>query len=221
VRTVELGIPNSAMPAWGEILPPRDIDSVILYLKTFNPRFAVEPESERPSIRIPPEPPISTAAELEAGRMLFVAFRCWECHGITGAANGPANPLVDDWKRPIKPANFTLGRYKSGPRRSDLFRTIATGLDGTPMPTFRMAVVLGREGLADLGSHAATKLDAETRKDVTDFVAKLPNDDQVNALNDAQREKLSDTRLWLLVGYVRSLVQPSVLTCIFDDPYQL
>lgn len=219
VRTISVGISGTPMPAWGEILPPRDVESVAAYLETFSPRFAAEPESQRSTIVTPPEPPISNATELEAGRMLYMAFRCWECHGITGKADGPNNPLYDDWKRVISPANFTRGKYKSGPQRSDLYRTISTGLDGTPMPTFGLAVVVGREGLQDLGQHFA-KLDAETQKDVTAFVAKLPTDDQLSAASDESRNKLGERRIWLLVGYVRSLAQPGLATCLFDDPYQ-
>jgi cytochrome c oxidase cbb3-type subunit 2 len=47
--------------------------------------------------------------------------------------------LKDDFGFPIRPANLAAGQFKSGARVEDIYRTISTGLAGTPMPTFRDA----------------------------------------------------------------------------------
>ena len=47
--------------------------------------------------------------------------------------------MKDDWGFPIVPANLTRGLFKSGPTVKDVFRTISTGLAGSPMPSFRGA----------------------------------------------------------------------------------
>jgi len=44
--------------------------------------------------------------------------------------------LKDDFKFPIPPANLTTGLFKSGSSVKDIYRTITTGLSGTPMPTY-------------------------------------------------------------------------------------
>jgi cytochrome c oxidase cbb3-type subunit 2 len=35
------------------------------------------------------------------------------------------------------PADLTSGQFKSGPAVEDIFRTMTTGLSGTPMPSYR------------------------------------------------------------------------------------
>ncbi|MBI2388560.1 MAG: c-type cytochrome [Deltaproteobacteria bacterium] len=218
VRTIGQGIPGTTMPAWRSLLSPREIEAIAQYIESFSPRFAAEPESARAPIAIPPEPPPPSATDLEVGRMFYFTFRCWECHGVYGEGDGPAAAtLADEWKRPIRPADLTRGVYKSGATGADLYRTIATGLDGTPMPTFRLAVVVGKEGLADLGKHI-DKLDPAIRAKVTAFVQTLPTDEQIFALSDPDRAKFGERRLWLLTGYVKSLAHRGVFDWLSHDP---
>jgi cytochrome c oxidase cbb3-type subunit I/II len=64
--------------------------------------------------------------------------KCWECHGDTGKGDGEKAPgLKDDLKFPLPPADLTTGQFKSGPAVEDIFRTMTTGLSGTPMPSYR------------------------------------------------------------------------------------
>ena len=64
-------------------------------------------------------------------------MKCSQCHGEGGAGDGQsAAGLKDDWGYPIRPADLTTGLFKSGPSVRDIFRTITTGLNGTPMPSF-------------------------------------------------------------------------------------
>jgi cytochrome c oxidase cbb3-type subunit I/II len=44
--------------------------------------------------------------------------------------------LKDDAGFPILPADLTTGQFKSGPAVEDIFRTMSTGLSGTPMPSY-------------------------------------------------------------------------------------
>jgi cytochrome c oxidase cbb3-type subunit I/II len=48
--------------------------------------------------------------------------------------------LKDDFGFPIRPADLTTGQFKSGPVVQDIFRTMSTGLSGTPMPSFQQAL---------------------------------------------------------------------------------
>jgi cytochrome c oxidase cbb3-type subunit 2 len=232
VRTVAEGLPGTTMLGWKTVLTAADIDAVATYLESFSPRFAETPDASRQTVRIPPAPAgRPSPQEVEAGRMLYVAFKCWECHGMQGAADGPASrTLKDDKNQPILPANLSRGIYLSGDRPEDLYRTIATGLAGgepgsaipsNPMPTFGLAVVVGREGISDLGTYQS-KLDPSVRTKVSSFIAALPSQDAIDALTDDQRASLGERRIWLLVDYVRSLARPrSALSyLLFDDPRQ-
>ena len=44
--------------------------------------------------------------------------------------------LKDVWEFPISPADLSAKNFKSGNKPEDIFRTISTGLDGTPMVGF-------------------------------------------------------------------------------------
>jgi mono/diheme cytochrome c family protein len=218
-RVVARGIPGTSMPAWQGVLPARDIDAVSTYLEGFSPRFA-DPDAPRRVVPIPSEAPQLSGSQLETGRLLFVAFRCWECHGESGRGDGPAAAgLLDDWNRPDRPADLTRARHRSGPDATDLYRTVATGLDGTKMPTFLRAVVVGREGLADLGERASM-LASATLAQVKGLLAQLPSQEEIDRLDDAQRESVAQVRLWLLVGYVRSIERTTgpLDWLLLDDP---
>jgi cytochrome c oxidase cbb3-type subunit I/II len=53
--------------------------------------------------------------------------------------------MVDDFGHAITAPDLTRGIYKSGPEPKDLYRTLVTGLSGTPMPAF--AELLGPDQL--------------------------------------------------------------------------
>ncbi|HYM99534.1 MAG TPA: cytochrome-c oxidase, partial [Aestuariivirgaceae bacterium] len=72
------------------------------------------------------------------GKEVCQSAKCWEFHGQTGKGDGEkAAGLKDDLRFSIVPANLTSGQFKSGPGVADIFRTITTGLSGTPMPSYR------------------------------------------------------------------------------------
>jgi cytochrome c oxidase cbb3-type subunit 2 len=74
------------------------------------------------------------------GKEVWTQAKCWECHGQTGKGDGEkAAGLKDDFGFPIRPADLTSGQFKSGARPEDIFRTLSTGLSGTPMPSFKDA----------------------------------------------------------------------------------
>lgn len=66
---------------------------------------------------------------------------CAQCHGSAGRGESPsAKGLKDDWGNPIAPSNLTLKPFKSGANPEDLYRTLSTGLNGTPMPSYADAL---------------------------------------------------------------------------------
>jgi mono/diheme cytochrome c family protein len=86
-----------------------------------------------------PEPPV-TPEGVARGRELYVGTKanCAGCHGETGIGDGPsAEAFQDGWGYPIRPRDFTGGVYRSGSENRDLWVTIATGINGTPMGAYR------------------------------------------------------------------------------------
>lgn len=132
-RTVTMGVKGTGMPAWAA-LPPEDRWALVHYIKTFSEIFAEE-EPEDP-IELP-APPDAGPELLARGAEVYQEAKCWECHGQEGRADGPsAETLQDDWGSKILPADFSKGVFKAGGRVEDVFRTMSTGLDGSPMPSY-------------------------------------------------------------------------------------
>ena len=136
-RTITRGIPGTAMPPWHE-LSETDRLAVLDFIKTFAPEAWKEPPE--PPVVIP-EPPPATAELLARGKALYQTAQCWECHGAEGHGDGPsAAQLATDEGFPIRPTDLTRGSFKGGTRVRDVFRTLTTGLAGTPMPSFADAL---------------------------------------------------------------------------------
>jgi cytochrome c oxidase cbb3-type subunit 2 len=144
MRTITRGVRGTAMPTWHE-LPDKDRLAVIQYIKfelavdrsdPGNPyRYFVEEPAKAP-IHIG-EPPRPSADLVRQGESVWRQAKCWECHGDGGKGDGDkAQGLMDDFGFPIRPANLTTGQFKSGPGVADVFRTITTGLSGTPIPSY-------------------------------------------------------------------------------------
>ena len=145
LRTISRGVRGTAMPAWYE-LPINDRLAVIQYIKYVlavdrsDPAkpyafFTEEPPSAPLYIGRPPPP---TQQLLDRGKEVWEQAKCWECHGKTGKGDGEkAAGLKDDEEFTMVPADLTLGQFKSGPAVEDIYRTITTGMSGTPMPSYR------------------------------------------------------------------------------------
>ena len=144
--TVTHGLWGTPMPPWYDI-PSEERIAVIQYIKTFSDRWKKEPVN--PPIKIPTEPQI-TEATLAHGKQLF-AENCAVCHGIKGRGQGPAADHIHDvWGHPLRPANFTLpagvgGGVKLGHDALHIYKTIMTGVGGTPMPPFALSKLTPEE----------------------------------------------------------------------------
>jgi len=139
-RTVTLGSPGTAMPAWGAVLNVAERWQVIAYVKSFGDGiFEDEAFDPYPLVidlgRPPAESPVSLA---EAGRQVFERSDCWECHGQLGRGDGPkADALTDDWNLPMRATDLELAwKFRGGSTPRDAYLRLTTGLDGTPMPSY-------------------------------------------------------------------------------------
>jgi cytochrome c oxidase cbb3-type subunit 2 len=144
LRTITRGVRGTSMPTWHELME-KDRLAVIQYIKyelaadrskPDKPSFYFVEEPPKAPIFIgqPPTPSVEIVAH---GKEVWKQAKCWECHGDGGKGDGEkAAGLKDDFGFPIPPANLTTGQFKSGPSVKDIFRTMSTGLSGTPMPSF-------------------------------------------------------------------------------------
>lgn len=138
-RSILRGLPGSSMPAFRGYLDARDVFDLVAWVKSFSPRFAEEIVDD--PIDIPPPPP-RTAALMARGAELYTELQCGKCHGDDGSGMGwgTEEDFRDDLGRVSLPRDFRIGVYKSGTRAQDLYRTLITGLDGTPMAAYEDTV---------------------------------------------------------------------------------
>mgnify|MGYP001456924713 CR=1 FL=1 len=134
-RTVTQGIPGY-MPSFAS-LSEEQRWQVIAYVKSFNPAFKEEKPVPLP-IPFPPYP--SSEASVQRGREIYTKYGCQSCHGPNGRGDGPvseAGNLQDSRGLRVQATDLTEPTsFKGGATPGDLYRTIMTGLDGTPMPSY-------------------------------------------------------------------------------------
>jgi mono/diheme cytochrome c family protein len=151
-------MPYTSMPAWPS-LTDGEVRDLAYFLTTFSPEFSHAASVPQP---VPlPSAPKATQESIELGKTLYAETGCVKCHGTLGRGDGASAPtLMDDWKRPIRAANLTQSwTFRGGSSREDIFRTMTTGFNGTPMPSFL-------DGLTD-----------EQRWAITDYIDSLSGSD--------------------------------------------
>ena len=133
-KTISYGVPNSTMIPW-DILTEQQRASVIPVLKSFSEAFEVRKPDAAVDIGLEIRPSEKTLAE---GKKIYEEkLECWKCHGVEGRGDGPsAAEQEDDFGFPIKPFDFTTGKFKGGNSSTDVYLRFTTGLNGTPMPSF-------------------------------------------------------------------------------------
>ena len=136
-RTITRGVRGTSMLAQVQ-LSEQQRWAVVHYLKTFSERF----KKETPGRAIAaPQSPATNPKLVALGKTKYEEAGCAQCHGPDGKGDGAsAQDLKDDWGNPISPANLTLKPFKSGPDPEDFYRTLSTGLNGTPMPSYAEAL---------------------------------------------------------------------------------
>jgi mono/diheme cytochrome c family protein len=112
------------------------VSNLAYFLTTFSPDFS-NPESVPQPMSLP-SAPTATDESIELGKKLYVETGCGKCHGDLGRGDGPSAPtLTDDLGQPIRAADLTQPwTFRAGSSREDIFRTMTTGFNGTPMPSF-------------------------------------------------------------------------------------
>ncbi len=108
---------------------------VLEYVKSLNRGFW-----ERGAVKTVtvPAPPTLTPERLTRGKQLYADAECLACHGERGRGDGPSAPTLKDNRNLLIAATDMTRpeRFKNGARPEDVYRTLVTGLAGTPMPSY-------------------------------------------------------------------------------------
>lgn len=156
-RVVHNGISGTAMGMFTN-LSDEQLRAVVEYLKFFSRKWR-KPENYAPPIVLPRQPAwLVDDAERDRhavkGKETFQQI-CAACHGPAGDGKGPAAVgLKDDWGEPETPADLRQPHLRSGDEPLDIFRVLATGLNGTPMVSF--AEAFSEEQKWDLAAYVLT-----------------------------------------------------------------
>ena len=163
-RTITGGLNGTAMGAF-TMLSSTDLNEVVEYIKFFSRRWRKQENFAEP-ILFPPLPAwfqnkAERSQHAAAGKTLYESA-CMVCHGPQGDGTPmtPA-PLMDIWGQAVKPADLREVHLRCGNDLADIYRTLTTGLDGTPMASFAEAFT--PEQRWDVVSYVATLRKAEGR----------------------------------------------------------
>jgi mono/diheme cytochrome c family protein len=154
VNIIKRGMPYTSMPAWPD-LTDQQLSELAYYITTFSADFSNKDSVPKP-IELP-SAPRSTDETIAQGKKLYEETGCIKCHGTLGRGDGQSAPtLKDDFDHPIRAADLAQPwTFRGGGSREDIFRTMSTGFNGTPMPSF------------------ADSLTPEQRWAITDFIVSL------------------------------------------------
>ena len=158
VNIIRRGMPYTSMPAW-PALSDQEVSDLAYFIKTFSSAFSSAESVPKPMEF--PSAPAATPESIEVGKKLYVETGCLKCHGNLGRGDGPSAPtLVDELTLPIRAADLSQSwTFRAGSSREDIFRTMSTGLNGTPMPSF------------------VDSLSVEQRWAITDYIVSLSGTD--------------------------------------------
>ncbi len=132
MRTIREGIPGF-MPSFRNLGEER-IRQVALYIGV---RFIRKDLPTKSAIKYVEHvgPYTYTVESVRRGGQRYRELGCFLCHGEDG--RGGKIPLHDERGLSIKPVDLTRQEtFGNGTSHEDIYRTLMTGLDGTPMPGF-------------------------------------------------------------------------------------
>ncbi len=132
-RIITSGIEGTAMPFWSTI-SETERWQVLFYIKTFNDQFK---KDVSPKV-VPVGSVASNPESVKRGQELFKEMKCFECHGEDARGNGPLTvALQTEWNMPYRARDLTKGwNFKGGNTIEDIYRTISTGFNETPMGSY-------------------------------------------------------------------------------------
>lgn len=134
---VDNGIPGSAMPGFEKALTDKKagisgVDLILDYL--FDKSSYLRKKGSAIEI---PEQATGEDWELEAGKAVYEALKCADCHGPAGYGDGPnAAALKDARGMPVRVPDLTESwDFRRGAEPKHIWLTLELGLDGKFMPS--------------------------------------------------------------------------------------
>lgn len=148
-RTISRGASGTGMPPWQFLLTDEERWLLVDYVKSFSPSFG---SGAAPAVLKLPEPP-RRKPDPERGRLVYVKLQCAKCHGEDGRGAGPsALTLTDTNGFHSNSRDFTNpGSFRAGWTAREIVRTLETGMNGVPMPSY--AGLMGPEEEYDLAAY--------------------------------------------------------------------
>ncbi|MGE5246634.1 MAG: c-type cytochrome [Betaproteobacteria bacterium] len=133
-RTISRGATGTGMPPWKFLLSDNDRWALVDYVKTFSPKF--QSAGNLAPMPLPDTPGSSRSAT--RGKAVYSKMQCDKCHGEDGRGVGPSSPsMVDAKGRHVNARDFTQpGTFRTGWAEREIVRTLETGLNGVPMPSY-------------------------------------------------------------------------------------
>ncbi len=133
-RTISRGANGTGMPPWKYLLSDEDRWALVDYVKTFDSRFASATALK--AMPLPDAP--GKSRSVDRGRQVYAKMQCEKCHGPDGRGVGASTPsLVDAKGRFVNTRDFTQpGSFRTGWTEREIVRTLETGMNGVPMPSY-------------------------------------------------------------------------------------
>ena len=143
-RTISRGANGTGMPPWKYLLSDDDRWALVDYVKTFDPRFA---EPRNSSLKPMPLPEPAKPASAGRGREVYAKMQCAKCHGDDGRGVGWSSAsMVDAKNRHVNARDFTQpGSFRTGWTEKEILRTLETGMNGVPMPSYSQTMTRQEE----------------------------------------------------------------------------
>jgi len=138
-RTIRGGLSGTGMGMFTH-LTDNEVRAVIEYVKSFSRRWR-KPGNYADPLNLPLPPAwlnddVQQAKHAAAGKALFTA-NCAACHGPNADGKGPVvGDLKDIWEQLAKPSDLRKPHLRCGDAPADMYRVLATGLNGTAMLSF-------------------------------------------------------------------------------------
>jgi mono/diheme cytochrome c family protein len=137
-RTISRGANGTGMPPWKYLLNDDERWALVEYVKTFDTRFVNARGLKAMTL---PEAP-GRSRDAVRGKTVYLKMQCEKCHGEDGRGVGPSsNALVDAKGRHVNALNFTQpAAFRTGWTEREIIRTLETGMNGVPMPSYTGAM---------------------------------------------------------------------------------
>jgi len=205
LNVLKRGMPGSAMPPWGH-LSDDELNLLVdevqrLHQQGVRDQYVqvlveqeelTDEEIQEPDVQaeiqeyverrttpgeatVVPPIPAADAEAVAGGKQIYVKQACNKCHGDEGRGDGQER-MIDDEGFPTRPRDLTRGIFKGGHDPASIYRRIAYGMPGTPMPSSQLTP----EQIIDLSHYVLSLSDEQTRQNTLQkrqeiIVKRLPN----------------------------------------------